>query len=42
MDLKEVGIKYEELGWFGLGLGLLETPCECDIERPGSMSHGVI
>ena len=25
-----------------LGYGLLESPCECGIEPPGSISHGVI
>ena len=30
-----------ELGWLGSGLGLLESPCECGIEAPGSISHGV-
>ena len=34
--------QYEELGWFGSGLGLLESPCVCDIEPPCSISHGVI
>ena len=26
---------------FGSGQGLLESPCECGIEPPGSISHGV-
>ena len=30
-----------ELGWFGSGKELLKSPCECDIEPPGSISHGV-
>ena len=33
--------QYEELGWFSLGKVLLESPCECGIEPPGSISHGV-
>ena len=33
--------QYEELGWFGSGYGLLESPCECDIKPPGYISHGV-
>ena len=27
--------------WFGSGYGLLESPCKCGIEPPGSISHGV-
>ena len=33
--------QYKELGWFGSGCGLLESPCECGIEPPGSIRHGV-
>ena len=33
--------KCGELGWFGSGYGLLESPCECGIEPPGFISHGV-
>ena len=38
MDLKDRN-QYKELVWFGR-IGLLETPCECGIEPPGSKSHG--
>ena len=31
----------EEIGLFGSGLELLESPCECGIEPSGSISHGV-
>ena len=31
--------QYEELGLFGAEQGLLEIPCECGIEPPGSLSH---
>ena len=27
--------------WFGPGYGLFESPCECGIKTPGSISHGV-
>ena len=30
-----------EFDWFDSGYGLLESACECDIEPPGSISHGV-
>ena len=33
--------QYEELDGFGSGHRLLECPCECGIEPPGSISHGV-
>ena len=29
--------QYRELGWFGSGYELLESPCECDVEFPGSI-----
>ena len=29
------------MGRFGSGYGLLESICECGIEPPGSISHGV-
>ena len=32
--------QYEELGLFGSGKELLESPCEYGIECPGSISHG--
>ena len=41
MDLEEIGINAGELGWFGLGYELLESPCEWGIETPGSISYGV-
>ena len=34
--------QYYELDWFSSGQGLLEVPCECDIEPLGFISHGVI
>ena len=37
MDLKEIGINTR----FGSEQGLLESPCECGLEPPGSISHGV-
>jgi hypothetical protein len=40
MDLKGI-VQYGELGSFGSVYGLLESPCECVIESPGSISHGV-
>ena len=30
-----------ELGWFDSGYELLESPCECGIEPPGPITHGV-
>ena len=33
--------QYEKLGLFGSGQGLLESPCGCSVEFPGSISHGV-
>ena len=41
MDVKEIGINFEELGWFVSEWGLLDSSCECDIECPGSISHWV-
>ena len=41
MDLKETGIKYEELGSFGSRQGLLESTSDCDIEPPDSIIQGV-
>ena len=40
LDLKEIGINMRN--WVDSAhLGLLEGPCECGIEPPGSISHGV-
>ena len=33
MDLEEMGIR--------LRIGIIRSPCECGIEPPGSISHGV-
>ena len=41
MGLKEIGNQYEQIDWFGSGYELLENPCECDIEPPSPISHGV-
>ena len=38
MDLKRNRYQHEELGCFDSGMGLLESPCECGIEPPGSIS----
>ena len=35
------GCQREELGWFGSGQVLLESPCECGIKPPSLISHGV-
>ena len=40
MDLKEIGIN-TRIGLIRLRIGLLESPCHCGIEPPGSISHGV-
>ena len=42
MDLEEIGINAGNWVDFGLRKGLLESPCECGIEPPGSISHGVM
>ena len=40
MDLEEIGTNAGN--WVDLAqYGLLESPCECGIETPGSISHGV-
>ena len=36
-DLKEIGVNMRNF----YGSGLLESPCECDIEPPGSTGLGV-
>ena len=36
-----MGGQYQIGPWFGSGQELLESPCECGIEPPGSISHGV-
>ena len=33
--------RYEELGSFGSGYGLLESRCECGNEPPGDTSYGI-
>ena len=40
MDLKQIGI--DTTNWIESGQGLLESPCECGIEHPGSVRCGVI
>ena len=40
MDLKEIGINTRTCG-LGSGYELLENPCECDIEPPGSTTYEV-
>ena len=37
MDLKEIGINTRNV--IDLAQGLLESPCECGIEPPDSISH---
>jgi hypothetical protein len=39
MDLKEIGI-IGELGLFGPGRGLFESPCKCGLEPPGPINNG--
>ena len=39
MDLEEIGISAGN--WVDSAQELLESPCECGIEPPGSISHGV-
>ena len=41
MDLEEIGINAGNWVDSAQDLGLLESPCECDIEPPGSISYGV-
>ena len=41
LNFKEIGINMRYWVLFGSGWGLLEIPCKCDIESPGSISHGV-
>ena len=38
---KQYRYQYEELGWFGLGQGVLESSIEYGIEPPGPICHGV-
>ena len=40
MDTEKM-YEYEELGCFGSRKGLFESPYECDIESPDSISHVV-
>ena len=40
MDLKEMA-SIRGIGLIRLRIGLLESPCECGIESPGLMSHGI-
>jgi hypothetical protein len=41
MDLQKIGIK-RGIGLIQLRIGIIkESPCECSIEPPGSVSHGV-
>ena len=37
----EIGIDTRNWVGFGLVWGLLESHCECGIEPPGSIGHGV-
>ena len=39
MDLEEIGINADN--WVNSAQDRLESPCECDIEPPGSISQGV-
>jgi hypothetical protein len=41
MDLEEIGINTRHWVDSAQDKGLLESPCECGIEPPGSISHGV-
>ena len=41
MDLEEIDINAGNLVDSAQDIGLLESPCECDIEPPGSISHGI-
>ena len=41
MDLKEIGIKMRNWVDLAQDRDLLEGLCECGIEPPGSISHGV-
>ena len=41
MELEEIGISAGNWVGFAQGKGLLEIPCECGIEPPGFISHGV-
>ena len=31
--------QFDELDWFASEYGLSESPCECGIQLPGSISH---
>ena len=41
MDLEEIGINAGNWVDSAQERDLLESPCECGIEPPGSISHGV-
>ena len=41
MDLKEIGVNMRNWIDFSSGWGLLESPCECGVESPGPISHGI-
>ena len=41
MELEEIGINAGNWVDSAQDMGLLESPCECGIEPPGSISHGV-
>ena len=41
MDLEEIGINAGNWVNSARDRNLLESPCECGIEPPGSVSHGV-
>ena len=41
MNLKEIGINKRNWVDSAEDRYYLESPCECDIEPPGSVSHGV-
>ena len=41
MDLKEIGVNMRNRVNSAQYGGLLESPCECGIEPPGSISHGL-
>ena len=42
MDLEEMGISAGNWVDSTQDRDYLESPCECDIEPPGSISHGVV
>ena len=41
MDLKEIGINTRNWIDSAQDRDLLSSPCECGIQRPGSINHGI-